>query len=318
MKYLRTSGTRHEKGMRTMYRTQRNTQSLTGVCLAAVLLIAVSASTGCQRTALAAQKKAPSLDKSPAAAASSLKTVVFDSISLSYDSGLASGVETEAIAAVPLNPDWLQADTYPRYVRFRFEGYEKGEGSWLPYPFSLSGPQVMVYQTEEFAAFGDDPTGFSRQLQALRALLEDRPDLSHHVAEAMDREPQDPPYLPFLPWLNSTQAFCAQTAYIEFEGGAGIRYLTAFLQEAAISDSQVFYTFQGVTDDGTYYVAAVLPLATEVFAEEGGAELGPVGPEEWKAFLAQGVRRLNAQSGDGFAPTLATLDEIVASIRIGV
>jgi hypothetical protein len=300
-----------------MHRTRRNTLSLTGVCLGTLLLVVLSTSLGCERIALPAPEAPLSLDKPPAAAASSLKTVVFDSISLSYDSGLASGVETEAIAAVPLNPDWLHADTYPSYVRFRFEGYEKGEGSWLPYPFSLSGPQVMVYQTEEFAAFGDDPTGFSRQLQALRALLEDRPDLSVYVAEAMDRGPQDTPYLPFLPWLNSSQAFCAQTAYIEFDGGAGIRYLTAFLQEAAISDSQVFYTFQGVTDDGRYYFAAVLPLATEVFAEEGGAELGPIGPEEWKAFLAQGVRGLNAQPGDGFVPTLATLDEIVASIRIG-
>ena len=174
----------------------------------------------------------------------------------------------------------------------------------------------MVYRTEEFAAFGDDPTGFTRQLQALRELLENPPDLSTHVAEAMDRGPQDTPYLPFLPWLNSSQAFCAQPGYIEFEGGAGIRYLTAFLQEAAISDSQVFYTFQGVTDDGMYYVAAVLPLATEVFAEEGGAELGPFGPDEWHAFLIQGVARLNAQSGDGFAPTLTALDATVASIRI--
>ncbi len=300
-----------------MYRTQRNTQWLVGACLAAVLLVAVSASTGCQRTVLAAQRRAPSLDASPAAAAISLRTVVFDSISLSYDSGLASGVETEAIAAVPPNPDSLQADTYPGYVRFRFDGYDGGRRYWLPYPFGLSGPQVMVYRTEEFAAFGDDLTGFSQQLQALGALLDNRPDLSTYVAEAMDRGPQRTPYLPFLPWLNSSQAFCAQAGYIEFEGGLGIRYLTAFLQEAAISDIQVFYTFQGVTHDGTHYVAAVLPLTSGVFTEEAGGGSGRFGPEAWKAFLAQGVHTLDAQSGDGFEPAMGTLDAIVASIRIG-
>jgi len=235
-------------------------------------------------------------------------------MSLSYDQSLASALEVEAVEAVPFNPEVIAAETHPGYVRFRFGGYQEGRRSWLPYP--LDGPQVMVYRTEEFAAFGEDPTGFSRQLQALRALLKDRPDLSSRVAEAMDREPQETPYLPFLPWLNSTQAFCAQPGYTEFEGGAGIRYLTAFLQEAAISDSQVFYTFQGVTDDGTYYVAAVLPLTTKVFTEESAAELGPFGPEEWHAFLTQGVARLNAQPGDRFAPTLATLDGMVASIRV--
>jgi hypothetical protein len=298
-----------------MHRARRNTSSLTAICIGALILVVLSISAGCQSAALAAQKNAPSLDTSPAAA-SSLKTVAFDSISLSCDSDLAFVSTPEAIDAVPLNPDWLQADTHPSYIRFRFEGYEKGEGSWMPYPFSLSGPQVMVYQTEEFAAFGDDPTGFSRQLQALRALLEDQPDLSAYVAEAMDRESQNSTYLPFLPWLNSSQAFCAQTGYIEFEGGGGIRYLTAFLQEAAISDSQVFYTFQGVTQDGAHYVVAVLPLRVKVFTEESGAASGQLWPDEWKALLAQGVVKLNSQPGEQFSPTMAALDAIVASIRI--
>lgn len=296
------------------HHTRRNTLSMTRVWLGTALLVFLSTSAGCRGTALAAAARAPSLGKSPAAAASSLRAAAFDPISLSYDAALASDVHVDSVEAVPFNPDMIAAETHPGYVRFRFEGYEEGKRSRLPYP--LEGPQVMVYRTEEFPAFGDDPTGFSRQLQALRTLLTERPDLYQLVAEAMDREPQDAPYLPFLPWLNSTQAFCALPGYIEFEGGAGISYLTAFLQEAAISDSQVFYTFQGVTDDGTYYVAAVLPLTTEVFTEEGAAELGPVGPEEWHAFLTQGVARLNAQPGDRFAPTLAALNTTVASIRI--
>lgn len=44
--------------------------------------------------------------------------------------------------------------------------------------------------------------------------------------------------------------------------GGGIRYLTQFGQAAGlITNPELFYTFQGLTDDGAYYVAAVFPVA---------------------------------------------------------
>ena len=83
-----------------------------------------------------------------------------------------------------------------------------------------------------------------------------------------------------------------------------------------VLDSMVFYTFQGLSVDGKYYVSASFPVATGVFPNEPPE--GPLFPDP--AFLEtmkEQVTQLNAQPADRFEPALSTLDALVASIRIG-
>jgi hypothetical protein len=180
----------------------------------------------------------------------------------------------------------------------------------LPYPFQT--PQLMVYPTQDFAGFGaGEPTGFPQQLDNLSKILENQIDLVQVCAVP---EPGGEPELPFLPWLNSAQVFCAQPEYVEFDGGRGIRYLTTTAQgPAPVIDPSLFYAFQGVSDDGEIYISAVLPVLSGVFP----TEIHPAVDEQMpQNFSPEQFATLQAQPGEQFSPALGTLDALVESIVV--
>jgi hypothetical protein len=120
--------------------------------------------------------------------------------------------------------------------------------------------------------------------------------------------------LPFLPLLNEAQVFCAQPEYVEFNGGKGIRYLTAFSQGILpLVESSVFYTFQGLSEDGEFYISATFPVLTGIFPLE--IHPGVEGQQPENMTPAQ-LDALNAQSGDLFQPSLVQLDAVVRSLKV--
>ncbi len=130
---------------------------------------------------------------------------------------------------------------------------------------------------------------------------------------------------PYFPHPTSAQIIFAQGEYLEFEGGSGIRYVTVFVQNAswALSNSSLLYTFQGITDDGNYYISArfpidagdVLPDALDFDAFDLDEQL-----EEWGEALnnyhIEFTDALNNLAADGYKPDLSLLDEMMMSIEI--
>lgn len=241
-------------------------------------------------------------------------------ISVSHSSSLALNVEASIVPAVPLNDQILFAESHPEYAQFRFLGFQNAGPYQLPVlPIENNLPQVMVFQTKDFPAYGNGtPFGFDKQLQALTALLETG------VGPANCAEPTtgDETALPFLPWINARQSFCAQPMLIEFPGGRGIRYLGHYAQDPSpVLEGQAFYTFQGLTDDGQFYVSALFPVQTGIFPSQAlpCPKCGDPGYDpfaEWRSLLTEQLNQLNAQSGEGFSPSLLALDELIKSIRI--
>jgi hypothetical protein len=229
-------------------------------------------------------------------------------IRVSFDPAPALWVDVATIPAVPLDPSIMFAESHPAVARFRFLGYQGGMASMLPYPFSEA--QLNIYATKDFPGYGDDqPTGFSPTLEQLRGLLADRPELS-----MCDTLQTGTTLLPFLPWLNSAQVFCAHPAYVQFGGGSGIRYLSTYSQGVDIpTDDRIFYSFQGLSEDGELYLSAVFPVRTGVFPAQPDPNFDIA---TWEEELGMYFEQLQAASGDGFAPSLATLDGWVEGISL--
>jgi hypothetical protein len=123
--------------------------------------------------------------------------------------------------------------------------------------------------------------------------------------------------LPFLPWLNAKQTFCAQPKIVDFHSGKGLRYLAYYAQAPELAlDRQVFYTFQGLSSDGKFYISASFPVATGIFPN-----LPPEGPffpdPAFLETMKEQVSQLNSQAANRFDPSLSTLDALVSSISIG-
>jgi hypothetical protein len=123
-------------------------------------------------------------------------------------------------------------------------------------------------------------------------------------------------------YKNAHQTFCAQAEMIEFPDGKGIRYLANYIQDInPILDNQIFYTFQGLTDDGQFYIAAFFPVETGIFPTEyppcpqcSEASYNPY--PDWFSTLSAQLLQLNDLSTHRFGPTLTELDDVVQSIYL--
>jgi hypothetical protein len=240
-------------------------------------------------------------------------------ISLSYDPDLTASVGTGTIPAVPVSDQVMFAESHPAYAQIRFMEFNNGWVYDLPIYAEKRVAQVMVFRISDFSGYGDDsPQGFVNQSQALIDLLQNGMQASDCALPLMDYESA----LPFLPWTNAKQAFCAHPRLIEFTNGKGIRYLTHYSQDPSPAlESQVFYTFQGITDEGEFYVAAFFPVQTGIFPTEppacprcGDPAYDPFA--EWNNTLTEQISLLNMKSEVEFSPSLQVLDEVIASIDI--
>lgn len=232
-----------------------------------------------------------------------------DNIRFSFDARLASEVKIEVVPEVPLTDDIPFWGANPEYMKLHFVDYAGGESFF-------HDPAIYVYPTENFPEYSEDEYGYQPILEALVALLEESPELEPYSVPTTSGEMN----LPFLPLFNAAQVFRAQVEYLEFEGGSGIRFLSYYSQAVnPITNAEIFYTFQGVTDDGSTYLAAVLPVDPGLFFDElPGQDFDyETFASDYPVYLEEGVAGLNALSPEDTNPSLDLLDALIMSIQVG-
>ena len=125
--------------------------------------------------------------------------------------------------------------------------------------------------------------------------------------------------MPFLPLFNAAQVMHTHVQYLDFKTGQGLRYLTMFSQGIVpINNNELIYTYQGLTSDRRYYVAAVLPVTHPSLPADGNVT-GKEPPEftsDFTAYLANTAASLNTQPAESFTPNLTLLDAMMSSIEV--
>lgn len=108
--------------------------------------------------------------------------------------------------------------------------------------------------------------------------------------------------VPVLPVQEKSQLFSRLLAVLQFQGGVGIRFLTAFGDAgSAVSNGNLLYGFQGLTVDGKSYVSVLFPIQHANFTDQ------TMSPREYN---------WAALPDDGWTPRIADLDKIIESIVI--
>jgi hypothetical protein len=280
-----------------------------------VLLLCMSfLITGCTpSTAVLPSPAAVLPDPAPALELSSLQyPETGPIIRLSYDPALTGPVEAGLVPAVANSPDLLFSLVHPAFIQLRFPEYAKNRTFQLPFPMDV--PQMMFYRTRDFAGYESDSSlGYSGQLSRLKILLEKgiHPEACAQPLTGAESA------LPFLPLVNAAQVFCAKAQPVAFADGKGIRYVTYYAQGMdPAMEWFVFYTFQGLSDDGQYYVSAVLPIQTNILPDEPpemGAELDV---NALAIHLQAQVKKINTQADDRFNPSISMLDGLISGVHI--
>jgi hypothetical protein len=223
-----------------------------------------------------------------------LPGVNFEGIQFYYDPSLAQEIAPKIVEATSLQEDgpWWGAE--PRHVRFDLKGY--------PLQGTFHEAYILVYPADEFANISESGKVI---VDLMKTTLADRSE--------------DPEQLPFLPLFNAGALIRAQFKYFDFQNGSGFRYVTQFGQATnEINNHELFYTFQGLTADQQYYVAAVLPLNSPLLPDQSTLDMDNYMQfeENFQTYIADLKVKMNAEEPEQFNPSLVKIDALFESMLV--
>ncbi len=217
-----------------------------------------------------------------------------EALELSLDTGRVAtgflGETVEAKSAGESTPYW---EIMPEYTRVNLQDY--------PISDHLMQPQIFIYPVEALKKVNESA---GDNVVLLQSQLQLREDISA---------------LPFLPLLNARQVIHAQTKYFDFKNGQGLRYLTWYSQGVVpVNNYELIYTYQGLTSDGNFYVAAVLPVNHPSLPADGTITSNepPEFNSDYDTYLTNVVTNLDQQAASTFFPDITQLDAMMSSLEI--
>jgi hypothetical protein len=225
-------------------------------------------------------------------------TAEYSGVKIAFDAQLAQSAQSETLAAVPVTEGPALGGGSPAAIRFLFDG-AKAENYFNPHL-----AQVLVYKAEDWINL--DPST-AATVTNLKTLLATKP--------VSFTSP-----LPVLPPMSAQQALYAQAQYLDFQNGTGVGFLTYYTQAVdPITASDLFYTFQGLTNDGKYYVSVFHPVSTTLLPATA-AMSGPQYEEfakNYETYLTTLTAQLDELIPAAYAPDLTLIQELVKSIEVG-
>lgn len=235
--------------------------------------------------------------------------LVPDQVAFDYEA-VSTAAHGMLIPPTPYDPDVPPAlNGEPQHVAFFFEPVETTD--YLN-PHQM---QLRIYPIDEYEAIyeGTEMEGeIAARVAALQALLDNRP------AGAEIEE------LPVLPDQGAPQVLHARVAYLDFGGGAtkagvgpagaGVRFVTFYSHVAdPLTNDQIFYTFQGLTDDGRFWISFFADVTTPALPDTYEDADTDAATEDYEAYLAETLAALESAT---FTPQLSTLDTVLLSLQI--
>jgi len=218
--------------------------------------------------------------------------VEFHGITFSYDPSLAGVVWKFTMPELkePL------LDASPEYIEFTFDGYIFSDSFYFPI--------IRVYPVDEYAAINSIAADI---ITEQRKFLDQKPSIV-----------QDE--IPVLPFWNAAQAIRVQIKYIDFRNGEGVRFLTQYGQDIwPINNEDIFYTYQGLTDDGRYYISAILPVSHPNLPKDGNEYPGGdylTFEDMYESYIADIENQLDSAPASSFYPDLSLLDKMIESLQV--
>ena len=207
------------------------------------------------------------------------------------DPAVAASFSVQTIPAETGDPS-IPFTVNPEYVEFSFTGYVLNN--------TFHDPKIRIYPVDEYVAMVPHVGNVVTNLQQL---LQTQP-----------AAPTDG--IPFLPIWNAAQMVRAKISYLNFQNGNGVRFLTQYGQAYwLVNNHDMFYTFQGLSTDGSCYVSAVFPVSNPALPNEGAPPPGET-EAEIIAYYDTIVPQLNALDDSTFLPPLGTLDALIASLLV--
>jgi len=225
-------------------------------------------------------------------------------IRLVIPNGLASSASTETIDVVS-DQTGMSWDVAPAHWQITLHGYSLVSSSQVP--------QIFIYPAPDYAAVNQKAAESIKRLQVILA--------SPNAQYTND-------VLPYVPFIDAGQVFAAQKKTLLFNGGSGVRVVTQYASDVSpINNGGLFYHFEGLTNDGKYYIIAILPINLSFLPADnnpdspvpsGGIAFPPnnASGSDFESYFKQVTFQIASTAPDQFNPSLNTLDALIQSISI--
>ena len=227
-------------------------------------------------------------------------------VSMVLPACLAANPTGAIVPAQPYDPNNGPMEYFPQHRAISFPGY--------PLAGKVFEPVIRVYPVAEFTAMNNVIT---ERVNAMITLINNQP-----VLPAAD--------IPLLPMFNAAQVFRAQVKFLAFQNGQGIRFLTEYAQfYDPVNNHDLFYTYQGITSDGKYWVSAILPVNAAFLQADYNIPQVPAdgiaAPDpgsatfsaDMETYMTAMIAKLNSTADNVFTPGLDCLDQYIQSLQIG-
>jgi hypothetical protein len=236
--------------------------------------------------------------------------------------------------------DGKPSDIVPEHPAFTLAGYPRPRG------LTENDPELRVFSITKFreavavaskdyaknVIYPPNPpdwtTYFDEEVRVLKALLAAKPtqaNVGRFLAKARG-EPGCSAEMPFLPMWEACQAFAGHLRYVNFKNGKGVFFLTQWDRETTqISNDGLDYAFQGITDDGQYWIYAEFSVAApflpkgdepEVVAWNEKNYLLSHKSKQYQNYLRPVFVKLEALPANKFQPNLELLDQLIGSLAV--
>lgn len=236
--------------------------------------------------------------------------VSFQNINFTIPDGLATGAQSEIVPRTEYTEDapyWSVAPEYTRFLLSRTDSF--------PSNFDF---EINIIPAEEY-----------KQMSEVAA--EQIPLLQQKLAENNLTE------VTVLPPFNAGLVIDTQNARVDFPSGSGIRSIQQYHQAPVpITNDFLIYSFQGITNDGKYYISVIAPIRVPFLIDASynpdpnATSPTPVAPEggfifpailefdspEFEQYYQSITDKLNQTPADQFNPSISTLDALIQSILI--
>lgn len=131
--------------------------------------------------------------------------------------------------------------------------------------------------------------------------------------------------LPYLPQAPAAPVYATRIQRLNFQNGRGLRYVTQFAQNIALPDNNsMHYNYQGLTNDGLWYVSLRFPVRFLPFDQNPTLrerittwDFSPDMPDAYPQEVEALVTLLRDATDADFSPNLGAIDAWVASLQVG-
>jgi hypothetical protein len=243
-------------------------------------------------------------------------SILFKGVSLTTKVPTARTIE-----AVLEPPHCLQEETdkpdsvVPQYISLKLKGqYTVAEHEYF-YP-----PAINIYPIEGFRqALSKSKTYVSH--------LNSEIDILKEIITKQSKQIENPPRIPFH---DGGPTVTTHIKYTSFKNGKGVFYLTHYdIEPSLIGNGRLTYVFQGLTDDGKYYIFATFPVILNLLPNSDATRFEDyVLPEiyndpdkveanaaRFRKYLAKMTNLLERTNPNKFNPSLRSIELTINSLN---